>query len=81
MYKNTVNQNNGTESINIEVSLLQDRLKINEKSLNPFQNGLKKIGRLRLKQGQMTNLPQTKKMQEALRNMFGSKIKLFKKKG
>ena len=60
---------------------MQDRLKINEKSLNPFQNGLKKIGRLRLKQGQMTNLPQTKKMQEALRNMFGSKIKLFKKKG
>ena len=25
LYKNTVNQNNGTESINIEVSLLQDK--------------------------------------------------------
>ena len=44
-----INQNNEIESINNEISLLQDRLKINEKSLNHFQNGLKRIGRLRLK--------------------------------
>ena len=34
------NQNNKIENINKEISLLQDRLKINEKSLNQFQNGL-----------------------------------------
>ena len=59
---------------------MQDRLDINEKSLNQFKNGLKRIGRLRLKQGQKTNLSKTKKMQEALRNIFGSKIKHFKKR-
>ena len=75
-----INQNNEIESINKEISLLQDRLKINEKSLNQFKNGLRRIGRLRLKQGQKTNLSKTKKMQEALRNIFGSKIKHFKKK-
>ena len=32
-----VNQNNEIESINNELNLLQDRLKINEKSLNQFQ--------------------------------------------
>ena len=62
------------------MSLLQDRLKINEKSLNQFQNGLKQIGWLRLRQGQKINLSKTKKMQEPLRNIFGSKIKQFKKK-
>ena len=76
-----INQNNEIESINKEVSLLQDRLKINEKSLSQFQNALTRIGRLQLKQGQKTNLSKTKKMQEALRNIFGSKIKHFKKKG
>ena len=45
-----INQNNEIESINKEISLLQDRLKINEKSLNQFKNGLRRIGRLRLKQ-------------------------------
>ena len=75
-----INQNNEVESINKEISLLQDRLKINEKSLNQFKNGLRRIGRLQLKQGQKTNLSKTKKMQEALRNIFGSKIKHFKKR-
>ena len=45
-----INQNNEIESINKEISLLQDRLKINQKSLNQFKNGLRRIGRLRLKQ-------------------------------
>ena len=42
-------QNNGIEDICKEISLLQDRLEINEKSLNQFKNGLRRIGRLRLK--------------------------------
>ena len=54
-------QNNGIENISKEMSLLQDRLEINEKSLNQFKNGLRRIGRLRLKQGQKTNLSKTKK--------------------
>ena len=41
-----INQNNEIESINKEISLLQDRLKINEKSLNQFKNGLRRIERL-----------------------------------
>ena len=74
-----INQNNAIESINKEISLLQDRLKINEKSLNQFKNGLRRIGRLRLKQGQKTNLFKTKKMQEALKDILESKVKLIKK--
>ena len=56
-----INQNNEIESINKEGSLLQDRLKINKKSLNQFKNGLRRIGRLQLKQGQKTNLSKPKK--------------------
>ena len=66
-----ISQNDGIKGINKEVSLLQDRLKISEKSLNQFQNGLRQIGRLRLKQGQKINLSKIKKkMQEALRNIW-----------
>ena len=54
------NQNNEIESINKEISLLQDRLKINKKSPNHFKNGLRRIGRLRLRQGQKTNLSKIK---------------------
>ena len=68
-------QNNEIEHINKEISLLQDRLKINEKSLNQFQNGLLQIGRLRVKQGQRTNLSKTKKIQNILKNIL--KIRLF----
>ena len=57
-----INQNNEIESINKEISLFQDRLKINEKGLNQFENGLRRIERLQLKQGQKTNLSKTKKM-------------------
>ena len=39
-------QNNETEHINKEICLLQDRLKINEKSLNQFQNGLRCIQKI-----------------------------------
>ena len=56
-----INQNNEIEYINKEISLLQDRLKINEKSLNQFQNALTRIGKIRIKQGQRKNISQTKK--------------------
>ena len=74
-----INQNNETDYINKEISLLEDRLKINEKSLNQFKNGLRRIGRLRLKQGQKTNLSKTKKMQKAWKDIFKNRIKLIKK--
>ena len=74
------NQNNEIESINKEISLLQDRLKINEKSLNQCKNEFRQIGRLQLKQRQKTDLPKTKKTQEALKDIFKSKINLIKKK-
>ena len=46
-------QNNEIEHINKEISLLQDRIKINKKSLNQFQNGLMRVGRIRVKAGQI----------------------------
>ena len=73
-------QNNEIEHINKEISLLQDRLKINEKSKNQFQNGLMEIGRIRVKQGQKTNLSQTKKIQNIVKNIFQNKIKYIEKK-
>ena len=42
-------QKNRIENINKEISLLQDRVEIKEKSLYQFKNGLRRIGRLRLK--------------------------------
>ena len=73
-------QNNEIEHTNKEISLLQDRLKINEKSKNQFQNGLKEIGRIRVKQGQKTNLSETKKIQNIVKNIFQNKIKYIEKK-
>ena len=75
-----INENNENEHINKEISLLQDRLKINEKSLNQFQNGLTRIGRLRVKQGQRTNISQTKEIQKILKDIFKNKIKYIKKR-
>ena len=40
-------QNNGIENISKEISLLQDRLEINEKSLHQFKNGLSRIRRFK----------------------------------
>ena len=59
---------------------MQDRLKINEKNLNQLQNGLMRIGRIRVKQGQRTNLSQTKKIQKILKNILRNKIKHIEKK-
>ena len=75
-----MSQHNETKHINKEISLLQNRLKINGKSLNRFQNGLMQIGRIWVKQGQRTNLFQTKKIQKILKDIFKNKIQHIKKK-
>ena len=74
-----INQNNEIEYINKEISLLQDRLKINEKSKNQFQNVLMRIRRLRVKQEQRTNISETKKIQNILKDIFKNKINNIKK--
>ena len=58
---------------------MQDRLKKNEKSPNQFQNGLMQIGIIRVKKGQRTNLSQTKKIQNIVKNIFQNKIKQIKR--
>ena len=80
IYMPNTKQNNEIGHINKEISLLQDRHKINEKSLNQFQNGLMLIGRIPVKQGQRTNLSQTKNIQKILKNIFKNKIKHIKKR-
>ena len=75
-----INQNNEIENISKEIRSLQDRLKINEKSLNQFQNGLTRIGIIRIKQGQRKNLSLTKKIQKILKDIFKNKIKYIKKR-
>ena len=72
-------QNNEIEHINKEIKLLQDLLKKSEKSLNQFQNGLMRMERIRLKKRQMTNLSQTKKVKNIVKNIFQNKIKQIKK--
>ena len=51
MKMSNINQSNEIEYINKEISSLQDRLKINEKSLNQFPDVLTRNGRIRIKQG------------------------------
>ena len=73
-------QNNDIGHISKEINLLQDLIKKNEKSQNQFQTGLMQIGRIRVKKEQRTNLPQTKKIQNIVQNIFQNKIKQVKKK-
>ena len=72
-------QNNKIEHINEEINSLQDRLKKNEKSHNQFQNGLLQIKRIRVKKARETNLSQTKKIQNIVKNIFQNKIEQTKK--
>ena len=72
-------QNNEIEHINKEISLLRERLKINEKGLNQFQNGLTHIRKIRVKKGKTMDLSQTKKIQNRQKNVFQNKIKQIKK--
>ena len=60
-------QNNEIEHINKEIGLLQDRLKINEKSLNQFQNGWRHIRKILVKKWKRTELFETKKYKIYLR--------------
>ena len=73
-------QDNEIEHVNKEISLLQDRLKINEKSKDQFQNGLMEIERIQVKQGQKTILSQTNKIQNIVKNIFQNKITYIEKR-
>ena len=73
-----MSQNNKIVHINKEISLLQDRLKINGKSLNQFKNRLMQIRRI---QGQRTNLSKAEKIQlKTSKDIFKNKIKHIKRK-
>ena len=72
-------QKNEIEQIKKEISFLQGRLKKNEKSLNQLQIGLIHIGRKRVKKGERTDLYQTKKIQNIVKNIFQNKIEQIKK--
>ena len=73
-----ISQNNEIEHINKEISLLQDRLKINGKSLNQLKNRLMQIRRI---QKQRTNLSKTKKIYLKIsKDIFKNKTKHIKKK-
>ena len=75
-----ISQNSEIENINKEISLLEDRLKINKESKNQFKNVLVRIKKLWLKQGQRTNLSETKKVQKIFEDIFKNKIKNIEKK-
>ena len=73
-----ISQNNEIEYINKEISLLQDRLKINEKSLNRFKDRLMKIRRI---QEQRTNLSKAEKIYLKIsKYIFKNNIKHIKKR-
>ena len=58
---------------------MQGRLKRNEKSLNQFRNGLRQIRKIRVKKGKRTDLSQTKKIQNIVKDIVQNKIKQTKK--
>ena len=72
--------NNEIENINKEISLLKDKFKINEKSKIQFKDVLMRIKRLRLKQGQRTNLLKPKKYKKCLRIYSKIRLRISKKK-
>ena len=74
-----ISENNEIERINKEISLLQDRLKINEKSLNRLKNSLMQIRRI---QKQRANVSKAKKIYLKIsKDIFKNKTKHIKKKG
>ena len=72
-------QNNEIEHINKKINLLQDRLKKKEKNLNQFQNGLRHIRKIQVKKGKRTDLSQTKKIQNIVKDIVQNKTKQIKK--
>ena len=72
-------QNNEIEHINKEINLLQDLLKKKRKKSKSISKWVNENRRIQVKQGQMTNLSQTKKIQNVVKNIFQNKIKQIKK--
>ena len=72
-------QNREIMYINNKINLLQDLLKKSEKIQNQFQNGLARIGKIRVNKGQRTNFYQTRKIKNIVRNIFQNKNKQIKK--
>ena len=72
-------QNNEIEHINKKINLLQDGLKKKEKNLNQFQNGLRRIRKIQVKKGKRTDLSQTKKVQNIVKDIVQNKTKQIKK--
>ena len=72
-------QNNEIEHINKKINLLQDRLKKKEKNLNQFQNGLRRIRKIQVKKGKRTDLSQTIKVQNIVKDIVQNKTKQIKK--
>ena len=72
-------QNNEIEHINKKINLLQDRLEKKEKNLNQFQNGLRRIRKIQVKKGKRTDLSQTKKVQNIVKDIVQNKTKQIKK--
>ena len=75
----TLPQNSEIMYINNEIRLLQDLLKKNEKIQNQFENGLARIGKIRVKKGQRINFFQARKIQIIVSNIFQNKINQIKK--
>ena len=73
----SINMSNLQQNEQIRRDSLQGRRKKNEKSQNQFQNGLMHIGRM--DKGQRTDLSQTKKIQNIVKNIFQIKIEQIKK--
>ena len=72
-------QQNETEHIRKEIDILQERLKKNKISQNQLKNGLMHIGRMPVKKGQRTDLFQTKKIQNIVKNILQNKIEQIKR--
>ena len=51
----------------------------NEKSLNQFRNGLRQIRKIRVRKGKRTDLSQTEKIQNIIKDIVQNKIKQTKK--
>ena len=67
------NIQNEIEQINKEINLLQARFKKNKKQKSKtkeFQNGLMHIRRIRVKQGQRTDLSRTKETQNIVHDIL-----------
>ena len=67
------NIQNEIDQIKKEIDLLQTRLKKNKKSQNQFWNGLRHVRNIRLKKRRMTDLYQTKKIQDIVKDTFENK--------